>query len=157
MQHRPAQIGRNFRIFEASAPAVLEHPAIGTQGRRLVKVHRHTQPSPNLFAGTPRNGHAILKRQAFQRNKWHHIGRTHPGMYARVFAKIDALHRNRDPAQSALRYRVRRARKRDYRAVMIRVPLRAQHQNSGRRRDRIFNGTHGARVAPLGKIGDTLN
>src|SRR5580704_1041056 len=49
MERRPTQIRRHVRTLEAPTPAILEVAAIWTQGCSLIKIHRDSQPPPNLF------------------------------------------------------------------------------------------------------------
>ena len=96
--------------FELSSPHVFQVHAVGPGGRRFVKENGNAIAVPDLFAHAPSQRHAIFNRHAIDRNKGHHVGRSHARMGARMLCQVDQFHRFTDAQQRGFSHRLRLSR-----------------------------------------------
>ena len=144
------------QAFELSAANVFQIDAVRPGSRSLVKVHRHTEPSPNLQSSLTRKHRTLSQREAAHRHERHHISRANPRMDAILLCQVDQLRRPSYASHGRLQHRCWRTRDCHHRPVMRRVhrPIQKAHRINLHCR---YDLSDLGRVNALGKIGHALD
>ena len=101
-------------------------------------------------------GHGVSHGGPFQRDERNYVGRAYAGMHAGVSMQIDQFRCSGRAANGGFHYGVGLTREGEDAAVMVRVHLLAQEDNSGRAADGSRQSLDHFRVAAFGKVRNAL-
>src|SRR5207245_5833253 len=96
-------------------------------GRLFVKIDRNFVARPNLLAGMPGKGDAILHAHALDGHKGQNVDGPDARMLSRMAAEVDPFRGLGHSAERRLAYRLRLSGHSDHRAVVVRVAMQIEH------------------------------
>ena len=106
---RRIRVRRLTQTLKLPAPHVFQIHPVRPRRRRLVEVHRHAKPPPDLQPRLPRQHRTLRQRNPADRHKRHHVRRPDSRMHPTLLRQIDQLRRPAHPAHRRLHHRRRPA------------------------------------------------
>src|SRR5579859_252656 len=77
------------QAFKLAATDIFQVLPIRIGGSRFIEIHRNLKALPYLLSNLAGDGHAVFNGDAFNRNKWNHIGRADARMRALMLGQVD--------------------------------------------------------------------